>query len=164
MSNIREIGKDFVTLKDGRVFDLVGGQKHCNGCAFIGDDELNQNEAICLQLITKCSPFTNWKERTQKTVYISGPMSGYLNLNFPAFFAKEDELIEAGYKVINPARLNPPKPVDVSEDEYWQQCMKRDVVELMRADLIVLLKGWQKSRGAVIEYDLATKLGIKELN
>jgi hypothetical protein len=163
MSNIREIGKDFVVLKGGKMFDRIKADMACNGCAFLDNEDINDDEAICSALGKNCIT-SIWKERTQKTVYISGPMSGYPDLNFPAFFAKEDELIEAGYKVINPARLNPPKPADVSEDEYWQQCMKRDVVELMRADLIVLLKGWQKSRGAVIEYDLATNLGIKELN
>lgn len=161
MSKIRELGLDFVRLKDNRVFDLVQGQKNCNGCAFLNNDDLNEDEKMCGKLIKKCSPGI-WKERTQKTVYISGPMSGYPDLNFPAFFAKEDELIQAGYKVINPARLNPPKPADVSEADYWQQCMKRDIIELMKADMIIRLKGWEKSRGAVIEIDLASLLGIKD--
>jgi hypothetical protein len=40
-----------------------------------------------------------------KTIYISGPMSGLPNLNFPAFYAAQAKLEAEGYKVVNPAEI-----------------------------------------------------------
>lgn len=37
--------------------------------------------------------------------YISGPMSGLPELNYPAFFAAEDRVKDQYSKVLNPARL-----------------------------------------------------------
>lgn len=39
----------------------------------------------------------------KKRVYISGPMSGMENLNFPAFNGAESVLKSAGYTTLNPA-------------------------------------------------------------
>lgn len=39
-----------------------------------------------------------------KMIYVSGPMTGYIGHNFPAFFEAEQQLRAAGYDVINPAR------------------------------------------------------------
>ena len=50
-------------------------------------------------------------------VYIAGPMSGYPDMNGPAFDKKADELRAQGYEVVNPAsrvrfagRLSRPYP------------------------------------------------------
>lgn len=37
-------------------------------------------------------------------VYIAGPMTGYPDFNYPAFFAAQDALIGVGHEPINPAR------------------------------------------------------------
>ncbi|MUT66026.1 DUF4406 domain-containing protein [Paenibacillus sp. NEAU-GSW1] len=89
-----------------------------------------------------------------KVVYISGPMTGYEELNFPAFFEAEEKLLSLGYKVINPARIEQP-------NKDWASCMKRDIAEMMAADTVVTLSGWEKSKGATIEVELANNLEIQ---
>lgn len=55
-----------------------------------------------------------------KTIYISGPMSGIENLNFPAFNAAAERLRGCGLKVINPAEIN------TDAQLTWEQCMRAD--------------------------------------
>jgi len=38
--------------------------------------------------------------------------------------------------------------------------MKTTLAELLECDAIFMVKGWQESRGAVIEYNLASELGL----
>ncbi len=90
----------------------------------------------------------------QDIVYISGPMTGYPECNYPAFIKAEEELRKMGYtKVINPAKINHP-------DTDWSNCMRRAITELMKADTMVLLPGWDQSKGARIEMEIAIKLGM----
>ena len=93
-------------------------------------------------------------------IYIAGPMTGYPALNFPAFFRMEQLLLKAGYAFRNPARINPSKTPHLSEQAYWQECMKRDIAQLVQCDTIILLKGYENSKGAMIEYNLAKELGL----
>lgn len=89
-----------------------------------------------------------------KVVYISGPMSGYENLNFPAFYEAEDKLLAMGYDVISPARIEQPV-------KTWESCMRHDIAEMMNADAVVTLPGWRQSKGAQIEVALAKQLGME---
>lgn len=86
------------------------------------------------------------------TVYISGPMTGHKDLNFPAFIAAAFLLRDAGYDVVNPTELNP------DPDSSWSQCLRRDIVALMDCDSILMLPGWMDSRGACLERQIAMQL------
>lgn len=87
------------------------------------------------------------------TVYISGPMTGMPDYNYPAFYAA-DSLLRArfGCQVINPAR----QEVRPS----WEAYMRHDVNLLREATALFQLPGWERSRGARIEYELAVMAGI----
>lgn len=86
-------------------------------------------------------------------VYLSGPMTGYPDENRPAFFAAEYLLrMVYGCAVLNPARW----PDGLS----WVQYLRLDVAMLRGASVVVLLPGWESSRGARIEIDLAAMSGI----
>lgn len=89
-----------------------------------------------------------------KIIYISGPMSGYLNKNYDAFNEAAAKLRMQGYEVLNPAE---PPEIDGWE---WADYMRRDIVMLMEADTIATLPNWDQSRGAKIEVDLAKNLGM----
>ncbi|MEM5817103.1 MAG: DUF4406 domain-containing protein [Desulfitobacterium hafniense] len=89
-----------------------------------------------------------------KKVYISGPMTGYPDYNFPAFMAAEAKLQELGYEVINPARI---KHID---KKNWSLCMRQAATEMLKADQVATLPGWHRSCGARIEVELAMNLGI----
>jgi len=92
--------------------------------------------------------------------YIAGPMSGYTENNFPAFFKAEEFLVNKfpDGTILNPARLD----MDVPEGELkWENCMRRDIKALVDMTDIVLLNGWEASRGACLENHIATALGFR---
>lgn len=80
------------------------------------------------------------------TLYIAGPMTGYVDKNFPAFYAADEFLFNLGIIPLNPADKE-------SEDLSlsWAQYMKEDMELVDAADGIALLPDWQKSRGAWLE-------------
>jgi hypothetical protein len=90
-------------------------------------------------------------------LFIAGPMSGYEEWNFPAFYAAEESFRALGYEVCNPARLF----TDMIDVPSWEDCMRITIPELMKCDGIVLLDGWKKSQGASMELFLAQKIKIK---
>ena len=90
-------------------------------------------------------------------IYIAGPMTGYENFNFPAFFAAEEWLEKQGYEVVNPARLD-----DGDTTKTWEHYIRRDLkIMLDHCNSIALLDGWEKSRGANIEAFVASQLGFQ---
>lgn len=105
------------------------------------------------------------------TLYISGPMTGYPDLNFPAFHYAAAELRAKGFEVVSPAEIELPqypkgyKPNDEADRrKMWEAFMRADIIEMMKADAVATLPGWEKSDGAVIEVGLAIKLGMDILD
>jgi len=94
-----------------------------------------------------------------KHIYISGPMTGLPEHNFPAFFAAEERLRQAGFQPLNPAR-NFDGDTDLKRSEY----IRADLELLLQCDGIAMLPGWEKSRGAKLEYMLAWELRLPVLD
>lgn len=88
-------------------------------------------------------------------MYISGPMTGFPECNYPAFFEAEDMLVKAGYAVENPARNPEPSP------KTWEGFMRLAIAQVCKCTSVVLLPGWENSRGAKIEVEIARTLGMK---
>lgn len=87
-------------------------------------------------------------------LYISGPMSGIPENNYPAFNVAADHLRERGYTVINPAEI-------VHKDNAtWAGFMRADIAGLLDCDTIYMLKGYSRSRGASLELTIARALGM----
>ena len=83
-------------------------------------------------------------------VYISGKITG--TADFMEWFAKAEEKLKAeGYAVLNPAHANSYMPEDTTWDEY----MKVSLTLLQMADAIYMLDGWEDSKGARQEYNMA---------
>lgn len=89
-----------------------------------------------------------------RTLYLSGPMTGIPDFNRPAFNFAAGQLRTAGYIVINPA--------DNSDDpnSEWIDYIKADIAHVFRAHAIATLRGWQTSKGALIETTIAHHRGI----
>ena len=85
--------------------------------------------------------------------YISGPMTGLPELNYPAFHSMASRLRAAGFEVENPAEIN------ASETDR-AVCMKRDIERLLTCDAVLLLPGWEASRGALLEVQIAKELRL----
>lgn len=89
-------------------------------------------------------------------VYISGPITGLpLETVYNNFTNAEVRLLEQGYGVVNP--LNNGLPTNAT----WNEHMRADLKLLLDCDAIYMLDGWEYSRGASLEYDLAIDLGFK---
>lgn len=88
-------------------------------------------------------------------VYISGPMSGIPDFNFPAFHTAAAALRAKGFDVVNPAEVN------VDAAMTWEQCLRTDIKLLCDCDALALLPGWENSKGAHLEVHVAHRLGIK---
>jgi hypothetical protein len=90
-------------------------------------------------------------------IYIAGPMTGLPDLNFPAFARAARRLRAAGHTVVSPAEVNPDHSMP------WEQCMRRDIPELCTCEAIALLPGWEDSRGARLEAQIAGALRMRVL-
>lgn len=90
-----------------------------------------------------------------ETWYISGPMRGLPEFNYPLFNEVAAELRATGVKVLNPAE-NFSGATDLDFSLY----MMEDLNQLMEADVVLMLPGWQDSEGARVEYMVAKSLGL----
>lgn len=89
-----------------------------------------------------------------KRIYVSGPMSGIEDFNFPAFDAAAVRLIALGFEVENPASKG------VVEGWTWEQYLRLDLRLLLDCDAVATLDGWVDSRGAWLEVSVARALGM----
>lgn len=86
-------------------------------------------------------------------VYISGPMTGLPDYNRWAFNATDRWLRNnIGCSILNPAR----HPGGLEYGEY----MRRAYRDLTMASAVVLLPGWESSRGALAEVQAAGIMGL----
>lgn len=91
-----------------------------------------------------------------RSIYIAGPMRGYPEHNFPAFYEAETILRARGWRVVNPARLD---GFETPGEKPFAYYMKRDLPLLIDCDCVALLPGWEKSRGAILEVVVAMHFG-----
>lgn len=92
-----------------------------------------------------------------KNIYIAGPMSGYPQFNYPAFFEAASEWRRRGWEVFNPAIHQPDAEIidRLTPDEIRAYFMRLDIPWVMQADAIAMLPGWKDSPGAMVEYSIA---------
>lgn len=99
-------------------------------------------------------------------VYLAGPMTGIPQFNYPVFDAAGADLRAQGIEVVSPAELDDPETRRMAlaspdgapgsgsaNGETWGDFLARDV-KLMSdtpLDAVVVLPGWEKSRGARLE-------------
>jgi hypothetical protein len=94
--------------------------------------------------------------------YLSGPISlnGTLSVaettrNIRRFRVVREALEARGVVVVDPTQLRPPEPKPT-----WLDWMRTDLKALLDCDRVLLLPGWEESRGACVERRLAEDLGI----
>jgi hypothetical protein len=89
-------------------------------------------------------------------VYLSGPMTGIPDNNFPAFREWAARLRADGYDVVSPA--------EIEEAGSWEMCLRKDMRELPTCDAIALMPGWERSKGAHLELHVAHRLGMEVMH
>jgi hypothetical protein len=102
----------------------------------------------------------------KKTIYLSGPITGMAENNFTAFAKVEEKLNALGHNVLNPHTIcQDVNPKDfATEEHYWQYCMRLCVAAMsVDADMVLTLDGWEHSRGAKKEVNIARELGFIEV-
>ncbi len=88
----------------------------------------------------------------QELWYLSGPITGYPNHNTEEFATQARFLRQNGYRILNPCAL--------AHLPSWTANLKRDIKRLMNCKGVFVLKGWQASRGAVLEVFVCIMLGM----
>lgn len=102
--------------------------------------------------------------RPGATIYIAGPMTGYPLYNFPAFDTAFIQLKALGYNPISPADIDRQHGYDPAVDleknfPSKEDCVTRDVAAIVKSDCVVLMPGWETSKGSNMEKCVAEFLG-----
>lgn len=112
-----------------------------------------------------------------KKIYLAGPMRGYPEFNFPNFRRYAQNLRDCGFEVFSPAERDIEfHGTDISKgnitgdenearDKHGfdlRHALGDDLAWICReADIIALMPGWEKSKGASAEYATALALGLE---
>lgn len=99
---------------------------------------------------------TAMTQRKKTKVYLSGPMRGIEDFNFPAFNERATWLRKLGFEVINPA-----ESFGGATDKAWSDYMRVDIESLLEVDEVCLLPGWENSVGVKVELTVAAALGLR---
>ena len=117
------------------------------------------------------------KAEVTKRVYLAGPMTGYPHYNLAGFTAGANQLRNAGYEVVTPFECNSvvwrrhhgrdfDPLVDTCDygDPILGEMLLEDLAALRAANLVAVLPGWEKSKGAKLEVMLAQNLGKRVMD
>jgi len=113
-------------------------------------------------------------QKQEKWTYIAGPMRGYPQFNFPAFFDAEESLARLGWKSKNPARMDLEQDATAATSFVHpvEVYVKRDIEALLflkqmervgHKVAVHFLEGWHKSKGARAEHAVAEWLEIERI-
>lgn len=103
------------------------------------------------------------REGDEVRCYIAGPMTGLPRFNFDAFEDACDRLRADGFHVTSPHEMDlangydPDSGVDIAD---LRATLEADIAAVKGADIVVLLPGWERSPGAMIEVLVAEAHGV----
>jgi hypothetical protein len=111
-------------------------------------------------------------------IYLAGPMRGIKDFNFPAFHEAAGELRCAGHEVFSAAAyeeaqfgvgFNKSETGDLKDIAHlkwdFRKAFFKDCEYIsLTADAVVVLPGWEKSKGATAEVAIARTLSLQVLN
>lgn len=98
-------------------------------------------------------------------LYVAGPMRGRREYNFPAFRQAAELLRLLGHEVVSPAEhdlehgFDPTRSIE-EQDFDLRAALTWDLQQVLAADAVVTLMGWEHSAGARAEVAAAHAAGI----
>ena len=99
---------------------------------------------------------------TKPILYISGPFSGATEAAILANIARASSVAlkawRAGWACICPHKNT--AGFQHAHDVHWSEWIAGDLAILRRCDAILMLPGWERSPGAVVEHKAAIDAGI----
>jgi hypothetical protein len=89
-------------------------------------------------------------------VYISGQIGNLPEEEYQQNFA-------VGMEEVRAMNMHPVNPCNLlhEHDKSWQSYMKHDIIEMLKCDALYMLNNWHNSKGAKIEWQIATFLGMQ---
>lgn len=91
-------------------------------------------------------------------IYISGPITGVEPfIAFRMFTNAEWKIQQLGHIAVNPLKIG----FNLPQDFRHQDFMDVDMVILKKMDAIVLLEGWESSKGCTQEFSYACRNDMK---
>lgn len=104
-------------------------------------------------------------------IYLSGPISGLTPSEYHENFEKAEEYIKAnGHEPLSPLNVKAckeescqKKPEYKESGEYlhsWECYLKYDLLAMLECEGIIMLPGWESSKGATLEHETAQKAGM----
>lgn len=92
-------------------------------------------------------------------IYLAGPISGRkFKKEVTPHFKYAEEFCSHKFRTEIKNPVDHKLPSDISEDDkqaMWQYFMREGIKSLLECDTIFLLKGWERSKGARIEAQIA---------
>jgi nucleoside 2-deoxyribosyltransferase len=100
--------------------------------------------------------------------YLAGPMRGLPLYNFPAFDDAAKALRDLGWEIISPAEMDRNRGFKETdshvEPQFLKQAIFDDLNAISNCDAVIILPGWETSKGVAVEIALARFLEIPVLS
>lgn len=100
-------------------------------------------------------------------LYLSGPISGVPDGN-QAHFNEAECRLSPFFSVVNPKNLSAcsdrscaPQDARYPGDHSWECWLRYDLKAMLDCDAVAMLAGWQSSKGAALEVEVARRVGMK---
>lgn len=84
-------------------------------------------------------------------IYIAGPVTGYPEGNYTAFARAKEIIASQGHTPVNPRD----KGVSGEEGLTWEYLMREALKLMLECEAAYFLEGWEKSKGASFEHQVA---------
>lgn len=113
------------------------------------------------------SSFSAFEKGSKLKVYLAGPMRGYDQFNFPAFYDAAAKMRGRGHEVVSPAERDESTGFDATKNSLegfdLNAALRWDLCQIIdECDGVVTLPGWEASKGANAE--VATCLAVGKVH
>lgn len=93
--------------------------------------------------------------------YLAGPMTGLPEYNFAEFDRVVAELRDNGFEVLSSHEIDHGETPETRGSKPHGDYVREDLKHLLVCDAIILLPGWELSRGCQVEVKVAQAIGIQ---